>query len=122
MASSASARVQKKAPEPDSTAASAKSPAAVRRQARARQRKRTAQRQYGDEFMDMDVEVDAEFDAPVDDQADASAAASTQGAGQLGLPGTAREDAVAPAVGLARLAGDEFGSGPTMPMVPSTWR
>jgi PPE-repeat protein len=126
MSSSASARAKKKAPAPDSAAAAAKSPAAIRRQARARQRKRTAQRHYGDEYMDMDVteqiEFDPEFDALSDDELSPSAAASNHGAGRLGLPGTVREDTATEATGFTNLPSDQFGGGPTMPMVPGTWR
>ena len=50
----------------------------------------------------------------------ASAVASGQGAATLGFAGTARKDA-AEAAGLATLAGDEFGGGPSVPMVPDTW-
>ncbi len=49
-----------------------------------------------------------------------SAAASGQGAGPLGFAGTARRDA-AEAAGLVALAGDGFGGGPSVPMVPGTW-
>jgi PPE-repeat protein len=114
LTASASASAKKKAPEPDDAAAAAKSQAATRRQARARQRKRTTQRRYGDEYMEMDVEVDPDYDALPE--------VSNQGAGPLGLPGTAHKDAVTEAAGLTRLTDDQFGSGPTMPMVPSTWR
>jgi PPE-repeat protein len=38
----------------------------------------------------------------------------------LGFAGTARKDA-AEAAGLATLAGDEFGGGPSVPMLPRTW-
>jgi PPE-repeat protein len=47
--------------------------------------------------------------------------ASDQGAGNLGFAGTARKESVAGAAGLTTLAGDEFGGGPRMPMVPGTW-
>ena len=46
--------------------------------------------------------------------------ASGQGAGPLGFAGTGRR-AAADATGLATLAGDEFGGGPSVPMVPRTW-
>jgi PPE-repeat protein len=46
--------------------------------------------------------------------------ASGRGSGPLGFAGTARRAAAAPA-GLARLRGDAFGSGPSVPMVPRTW-
>ena len=47
-------------------------------------------------------------------------AASQQGAGTLGFAGTASKD-TAEAAGLATLAGDEFGSGPSLPMLPGSW-
>ena len=51
----------------------------------------------------------------------AAGMASDQGAGTLGFAGTARKDTAVRAAGLTMLAGDEFGGGPTMPMVPGTW-
>ncbi|OBJ82459.1 PPE family protein [Mycobacterium asiaticum] len=119
MTASASASAKKKASEPDSAAAAALSPAALRRQARLRQRKRTTQRGYGDEFMDMDVDVEPVFDGPPDDEA---ATTSGQGAGQQGLAGTVPHHAVGEAAGLTTLTDDAFGGGPTMPMLPNTWR
>jgi len=56
----------------------------------------------------------------VDVDPDWGASASDQGAGSLGFAGTAHKQAV-PATGLATLAGDDFGGGPRMPMVPGTW-
>jgi PPE-repeat protein len=113
MSTSASSSAKRKAPEPDTAAAAAA--AAAREAARARRRQRSRQRGYGDEFMDMNVEVDPDWDEP------ASTAASDRGAGTLGFAGTASKDAVTQAAGLTTLAGDEFGSGPTMPMLPGTW-
>jgi PPE-repeat protein len=108
MSSSASAQAKRKAPEPDSAAAVAA--AAARKVARARRRGRVTQRGYGDEFMDMNVDVDPDW----------GPSASGQGAGSLGLAGTAPKHA-GEATGLATLAGDDFGGGPRMPMVPGTW-
>jgi PPE-repeat protein len=119
MSTSASARSKKKAPEPDAAAAAAA--AGARDAARARRRRRAKQRGYGDEFMDMNVEVDPDWGAPPGDGPVASTVASEQGAGNLGFAGTARKEAVAEAAGLTTLAGDEFGGGPRMPMVPGTW-
>ena len=45
-----------------------------------------------------------------------------QGAGLLGFAGTVRREAVPAAAGLTTLAGDDFGGGPTMPMVPGSWK
>ncbi|MCQ4359848.1 hypothetical protein KQR54_01580 [Mycobacterium gordonae] len=53
--------------------------------------------------------------------------ASDRGAERLGFAGTARRPAAvavaadADAAGMTMLAGDEFGSGPITPMMPSTW-
>ena len=108
MSASASSSAKRKAPEPDSAAAAAA--AATRQAARARRRRRATQ--GGDEFMDMNVDVDPDWDA---------ALASDRGAGTLGFAGTTRRDVAAAAAGLTTLAGDEFGGGPTLPMVPGTW-
>jgi PPE-repeat protein len=109
MTASASASAKKKAPEPDSAAAAAALGAG--QAARRRRRQRARQRDYGDEFMDMDVDVEPDWDA--------GSVASDSGAGSLGFTGTARTRAVA--AGLTALAGDEFGGGPTLPMLPGTW-
>jgi PPE-repeat protein len=114
MSTSASAGAKRKAPEPDSAAAAAA--AAAREEGRARRRRRARQRGYGDEFMDMNVDVDPDWGGP----ADAQSMASDRGAGNLGFAGTARRE-TAGAAGLTTLAGDEFGGGPSMPMVPGTW-
>ena len=66
----------------------------------------------------MDSDLGPEVAVPIDKP---SAVASDQGAGPLGFVGTARNDAVEEAAGLTTLAGDEFGGGPMMPMVPGTW-
>jgi PPE-repeat protein len=50
----------------------------------------------------------------------ASTTASDQGAGSLGFAGTVSKGS-AHAAGLATLSDDEFGGGPTMPMLPKTW-
>lgn len=112
MSASAGSSAKRKAPEPDSAAAAAAAAARTRRAARARRRKRTTDRGYGDEFMDMNVGVDPDW---------AASSASDRGAGALGFAGTAEREAVAAAAGLTTLAGDEFGSGPTAPMMPGTW-
>ena len=89
-----------------------------REQTRARRRRRAALRGYGDEFADMDSNLEPDMGIPPDD---AATAVSVKGAGPLGFAGTARKDAVAEAAGLTMLAGDEFGGGPRMPMVPGSW-
>ena len=86
--------------------------AAAREQARKPRRRRAKQRGYGDEFMDMNVDVDPDWGA--------STAASDRGAGPLGFAGTVSKPAEQ-ATGLATLSSDEYGAGPTMPMLPGTW-
>ncbi|ORV83919.1 hypothetical protein AWC11_21660 [Mycobacterium interjectum] len=109
---------QRKAPEPDSAAAAAAAGAAAREQQRARRRRAAMNdhhRGYRYEYVDPEWETDEEpgLAAP-------AAVASEHGAGPLGFAGTARQEAAA-AAGLATLPGDEFGGGPTIPMVPGTW-
>ena len=115
MAASASSSAKRKAPEPDTAALAAA--AAAREAARARRRQRQRQRGYGDEYMDMNVDVDPDWGTPPGEPT----ASSDRGAGNLGFSGTAPKEAVTEAAGLTTLAGDEFGSGPKMPMVPGTW-
>ncbi len=106
-----SAVAQRKAPEPDIAAAAAV--AATREEVR-RQRARRAgliDRGYRHEYPDLDADADP----------DASVAASDQGAGTLGFAGTADKAGAGQAAGLTTLAGDSLGSGPTMPMMPSSW-
>jgi len=80
---------------------------------RARRRRRAAMHDYGDEFVDMDSDIGVVPD--YDPQA------SDQGAGTLGFAGTAHKDSQVRAAGLTMLAGNGFGGGPAMPMVPGTW-
>ena len=115
MSASARSSAKRKAPESDSAAAPAA--AAVRAQRQARRRRRGLQRDHGDEFADMNIEVDPDWDAPPGDEP----LASSHGAGPFGFAGTVRNKAVEQAAGLATLAGDEFGGGPTVPMVPGSW-
>jgi PPE-repeat protein len=109
MSSSAGAGDKKKAAEPFAAAAAAAASARAKR--RSRRRRPVAMRGHGNEYMDMNVEV-----AP-----DWGTASSDRGAGPLGFAGTVGKGAVAAAAGLTTLADDEFGGGPTMPMVPGTW-
>jgi PPE-repeat protein len=82
--------------------------AGMRERGKTRRRRRANQRGYGDEFMDLNVEVDPDWGS--------STAASDQGAGALGFTGTLPKGS-----GQATLAGDGFGGGPAVPMVPGTW-
>jgi PPE-repeat protein len=106
-----------KAPAAAIPAAAAAVPS--RQSARARRRRRAGLRGHG--FIDMDVEVDPDWGAPPQQEPAAATAACDQGGGPLGFAGTVRKETIADAVGLTTLAGDEFGSGPTMPMLPNTW-
>jgi PPE-repeat protein len=107
-----------KAPAATIPAAAAAVPS--RAEARARRRRRPAMREYGDEYADMDADIGIPPDYG-DEEQPASAIASGNGAGKLGFAGTAHTDEVLQAAGLTKLAGDEFGGGPRMPMVPGTW-
>ena len=111
MPTSASSGAKKKGSEPEAAAAAG---TAAPKAARARRRRRAGLRGYGDEFMAMNVNVDPDWGAP-------ESASSGQGAGPLGFAGTVRKETVPAAAGLTTLAGDEFGGGPTMPMVPGSW-
>jgi PPE-repeat protein len=116
MSTSASYSAKKKAPAAGSVAAAAAA-AGAREAARAKRRQRARQRGYGDEYMDMNIDVDPDWGTPAGGQT----SASDRGAGSLGFAGTAPKESVAEAAGLTTLAGDEFGGGPKMPMMPGTW-
>ncbi|HTY28714.1 MAG TPA: PPE family protein [Mycobacterium sp.] len=106
-----------KAPAATIPAAGAVAPG--RAEARARRRRRAAMREYGDEFLDLDSDFGV---PPYDEPAElVSAVASGNGAGRLGFAGTAPKDTAVGAAGLTKLADDEFGGGPRVPMVPGTW-
>ena len=107
-----------KAPAATIPAAAAAVPS--RAEARARRRRRAAMREYGDEYADMDSDIGVPPDYGDEEQL-ASAVASGNGTGKLGFAGTAHTDEVLQAAGFTKLAGDEFGGGPRMPMVPGTW-
>jgi PPE-repeat protein len=110
MSSSAGAR--KTAPKADTVSAPAAA-AATRETRRARRRRRTQVLGYGDEYMDMNIQVEPDWGA--------AAGTSHRGAGTLGFAGAAPTAAAAHAAGLTTLAGDSFGGGPTVPMVPGSW-
>jgi len=112
---------QRKAPEPDIAAAAAAAGASASEKERGRRRRRAKLRGYGHEFMDMNVHVEPDWGAPRGGEFAASTAASGQSAGAMGFAGTARTEAGISAAGLTALAGDEFGDGPVVPMVPGTW-
>ena len=112
---------QRKTSEPDIAAAAAAAGASAREKERARRRRRTGMRGYGDEYMDMNVEVEPDWGDPSGNEPVASTVASDRGAGNLGFAGTASKETAAEAAGLTTLAGDEFGGGPSVPMMPGTW-
>jgi hypothetical protein len=93
-------------------AAAAAVAAAAKEKTRTRRRQRAKQADQADEFMDMNVDVDPDWSA--------STVASDRGAGSLGFAGTVSKSSER-ATGLATLADDGFGSGPSMPMLPGTW-
>jgi len=93
--------------------------AAAAGRTRQRRRRKASQRAYGDEFMDMNIDVDPDWGGPPSEPV-ASTVASDQGAGNLGFAGTVSKGSTQ-AAGLATLSDDEFGEGPTMPMLPKTW-
>jgi PPE-repeat protein len=101
-----------KAPAATIPAAGAVTP--VTAAARARRRRRAAMHDHGDEFLDMDSGIGVVPEFGTD--------ASDRGAGPLGFAGTAHQNGAQQAAGLTMLAGDEFGGGPRMPMVPGTWQ
>ncbi len=103
-----------KAPAATIPAAGSTIPTSAR--ARSQRRRRAAIHDHADEFADMDSGINVEGVVP-----EYGAQASGQGAGPLGFAGTAHQEAVEQAAGLTMLAGDEFGGGPRMPMVPRTW-
>ena len=112
---------QRKAPEPDIAAAAAVAAAAGQEKKKARRRLRAGMRGYGDEFMDMNVEVEPDWGARSGAELVASTVASDRGAGNLGFAGAAHKETVAGAAGLTTMPGDEFGGGPSVPLVPGTW-
>jgi PPE-repeat protein len=110
MSAAASAHARRTAEEP------ARAAEAVAVAARARRRRRAALPDHGDEFADMDVAVDPDWMADPE-----PVAASVHGARYLGFAGTVPRDPVDNAAGLTAVAGDEFGGGLKMPILPSTW-
>jgi PPE-repeat protein len=104
---------------PAATVPAAAAAAANRAEARARRRRRAPLHDHADEFADM--ESDSVPPGYGDREGLAAEVASGQGAGTLGFTGTAQREKVFQASGLTKLADDEFGGGPRMPMVPGTW-
>jgi PPE-repeat protein len=75
---------------------------------------------YGDVILDLDADFGVSPDYG-DEEEMAAAVASAQGAGPLGFAGTKQRQKAFQAAGLTKLADDDFGGGPRMPMVPGTW-
>jgi PPE-repeat protein len=95
-------------------------PAPLRRR---RRRTKVKGRGRGYEYLNLNQDLDsAPVTAPDGHGPPASAMASDQGAGPLGFAGTAARTDAGRAAGLATLAEDSFGGGPTMPMMPGSWR
>jgi PPE-repeat protein len=114
MSSSAGSGAKKKGSEPEGAVAAAAAIAQAHR--RTRRRRLAGMRGYGHEFMEMNINVDPDWGVPPQ-----QAVASDQGAGPLGFAGTVRKEAVPAAAGLMTLGDDEFGGGPSMPIVPGSW-
>ncbi|ORA77316.1 hypothetical protein BST29_23570 [Mycobacterium malmoense] len=89
--------------------------------ARRRRRAKLTQLGRGYEYMDLEGDAGHGSGALPGRPRVASPLASDRSAGILGFAGTAREQAVGEAAGLTTLAGDSFGAGPTMPLIPNTW-
>ena len=68
----------------------------------------------------MNYDVDPDRVAPATDGLVASKTASDSGAGSPGFAGTVSK-ASEQAAGLATLPSDDFGGGPSVPMLPHTW-
>jgi len=76
-------------------------------------------RRHGNEFLDLDSGIGVTPDYGSDNES--GHLPSDNGAGALGFAGTVHKDAALQAVGLTMPAGDEYGGGPRVPMVPGTW-
>ncbi|OBI53343.1 hypothetical protein A5707_11780 [Mycobacterium kyorinense] len=113
-AMSVSASATRTAAAPDTAAAAT---AATTRELARRRRQRAGLIDRGHRFEFLDADPDG---SPGPAQRFAAVTPSDQGAGPLGFAGTAGKTG-AQAAGLAALAADPSGSGPTMPMMPSSW-
>ncbi|MEB4208379.1 PPE family protein [Mycobacterium sp. 94-17] len=104
---------------PAATIPAAGAAAASRAESRARRRRRAALHDHADEYADMDADIGVPPD--FGDEEEAAAVASAQGAGALGFTGTTQRQEGFRVAGLTKLADDDFGGGPRMPMMPGTW-
>lgn len=107
-------RNKAQAPASRVPAAAAGVAASARDKARARRRRRAVLHDHADEYMDMDS-------GPAGPVQEPAASGSDRGAGALGFTGTVGKRSTATASGLATLADDGFGGGPSVPMLPDTW-
>lgn len=105
-----------KAPAEGIPAAAAGVAARDKRRSRRRRAATMPEHQYADEFLDYDPESPSWPD-PVEEPL---VAASSRGVGAMGFGGTKAKDD-ANAAGLITLSADEFGGGPAVPMVPTSW-
>jgi PPE-repeat protein len=113
-------RTKAQAPAARAPAAAAVVRASEKERARARRRRRARMKGFADEFMDMNVDVEPDWGTPEEHPAE-TVTTSESGAGALGFAGTAGKAGVSGATGLTTLAGDDFGSGPSVPMLPESW-
>ena len=90
--------------------------------ARRRSRKRRQQQMHRHDFANatMDYDVDPNWGSPPHDEPVAASVASDSGAESLGFSGTVSKTSEQ-AAGLAALPSDDFGGGPSLPMLPHTW-
>lgn len=107
----AHSRAVKKAANPEAAAEAAAAAAAARDRTRARRRRRD--RGHADEFLHVYADSDTEPEP--------STRSSGSGARELAFAGAHVEQGRA-ATGFATLAGDGFGAGPTVPLLPESWR
>ncbi|MGV0626260.1 PPE domain-containing protein [Mycolicibacter minnesotensis] len=111
---SAQARSQavRKSSNPDEAVAAA----AAAARARTRNRRRRGAHDHADEV----IRMHAHMTPTPDERPEASPRASASRAGQLGFTGAQAKDDTS-AAGLATLAGDGFGGGPKIPLLPESW-
>ncbi|UQX12865.1 PPE family protein [Candidatus Mycobacterium methanotrophicum] len=107
------------------TAAAALAADPAREQVRRHRRPGAGRIDRGHRYEYMVADLDSDVDPEPRGQSDAQPAASTLASGQtigpLGFAGAVRMQTPAEAAGFITLAGDEFGVGPTVPMLPGSW-
>lgn len=89
---------------------------------RRRRRGRAGVNQRGRRYEYLDLDQDLGPGDESSEQLVASVAASDRGAGPVGFAGAVTRPGAARPAGLSTLPGDAFGGGPTVPMMPGTWR